>query len=318
MLRFIIRRLILILPVLLVISLATFTLMSIVVGDPVLIILGPEMVADEATIERMREDLGLNRPLPVQYLDWLKHVVTGDLGRSVRSPAPVTEMILQRVPVTIQLTLMALGLALLVSIPLGITASLRPGSRLDVLISAFTSVSLSVPNFWLGLILIYVFALILGWLPSGGFVPFRDDPSQNLKHMILPTLTLCTGLIGTQARYVRSAMLDVLDQDYIRTARAKGLREPLVILRHALRNALMPVVTIVGLELGGMLGGAVVTETIFSLPGIGSLLISSVFGRDLPMIQGLILFITTAVVLTNLATDVIYAILDPRIRDSYG
>ena len=213
---------------------------------------------------------------------------------------------------------MALGLALLVSIPLGALASLRPGSKLDVLISIFASVSLSVPNFWLGLILIYVFALTLGWLPSGGYVPFKQDASRNLEHMILPTLTLCTGLIGAQARYVRSSMLDVLDQDYIRTARAKGLREPFVILRHALRNALMPVVTIVGLELGTLLGGAVVTETIFSLPGIGSLLVSSVFGRDIPMIQGLILFITTVVVLTNLATDIMYAVLDPRSRDSYG
>jgi peptide/nickel transport system permease protein len=221
-------------------------------------------------------------------------------------------------PVTLELTFLALGLALLISIPVGVVAALRPGSLLDVVISALSSVSLSVPNFWLGLILIYVFALKLGWLPSAGYVPFREDPLQNLKLMILPTLTLATAYIGSQARYTRSVMLDILSQDYIRTARAKGLAATVVVQRHALKNALIPLVTIIGLELAGLFGGAVVTETIFSLPGVGTLLTQSIFGRDLPMVQGVVLFITLSVVLINIAVDILYAFLDPRVRAVYG
>lgn len=318
MLRYALRRLVVMVPVLLVISLATFALMSIVIGDPVLLILGQETAADEETIERMRADLGLDRPLPFQYLDWLSHVARGDLGNSMRSPVSVIDTILERLPVTLELTLLTLLLSLTISLPLGIAAALRPGSVVDVAISALASIGLSIPNFWLGILLIYVFALKLGWLPSGGFVRFTEDPLQNLKLMILPTLTLSTAYIGSQARYMRSAMLDVLNQDYVRTARSKGLTERAVVWTHAVRNALMPVITIVGLEVAGLFGGAVVTETIFSLPGIGTLLIQSVFGRDITMVQGVVLFITLAVVLVNLVTDLAYAVIDPRIRVSYA
>lgn len=318
MLRYALRRLVVMVPVLLVISLGTFALMSIVIGDPVLLILGQETAADEETIERMRADLGLDRPLPLQYLDWLSHVARGDLGNSMRSPVSVTDTILERLPVTLELTLLTLLLSLTISLPLGIAAALRPGSVVDVAISALSSIGLSIPNFWLGILLIYVFALKLGWLPSGGFVRFTEDPLQNLKLMILPTLTLSTAYIGSQARYMRSAMLDVLNQDYVRTARSKGLTERAVVWTHAVRNALMPVITIVGLEVAGLFGGAVVTETIFSLPGIGTLLIQSVFGRDITMVQGVVLFITLAVVLVNLVTDLAYAVIDPRIRVSYA
>lgn len=318
MLRYALRRLVVMVPVLLVISLATFALMSIVIGDPVLLILGQETAADEQTIERMRADLGLDRPLPLQYLDWLSHVARGDLGNSMRSPVSVTDTILERLPVTLELTLLTLVLSLTIALPLGIAAALRPGSVIDVAISALASIGLSIPNFFLGILLIYVFALKLGWLPSGGFVRFTDDPLQNLKLMILPTLTLSTAYIGSQARYMRSAMLDVLNQDYVRTARSKGLTERAVVWTHAVRNALMPVITIVGLELAGLFGGAVVTETIFSLPGIGTLLVQSVFGRDITMVQGVVLFITLAVVLVNLFTDLAYALVDPRIRVSYA
>jgi peptide/nickel transport system permease protein len=316
--RYVLRRLLMTLPVLLVISVATFVLMSLVLGDPVLLILGQETSADQQTVDRLREDLGFNRPLPLQYVDWLSHVARGDLGRSFRSPILVREAIAERLPVTLELTFLALGLALLISIPVGVVAALRPGSLLDVVISALSSVSLSVPNFWLGLILIYVFALKLGWLPSAGYVPFREDPLQNLKLMILPTLTLATAYIGSQARYTRSVMLDILSQDYIRTARAKGLAATVVVQRHALKNALIPLVTIIGLELAGLFGGAVVTETIFSLPGVGTLLTQSIFGRDLPMVQGVVLFITLSVVLINIAVDILYAFLDPRVRAVYG
>lgn len=317
MLRFIARRILALLPVLFVTTVATFLLMSLVLGDPVLMIVGQEASIDEAALDRMRQELGVNRPLPVQYADWLRHVLAGDLGRSFRSPVEVRDAILARLPVTVELTLLALSLAVVIAIPLGIIAALHPGSRWDLALSTLSVVSLSIPNFWLGILLIFAFALKLGWLPSAGFVPFTEDPVQNLKFLLLPSLTLATAYVGTLIRYTRTVMLDVLSQDYIRTARAKGLRSAAVLRRHALRNGLIPIVTILGLELAGLVGGAVVTETIFALPGVGTLLIQSVLGRDLPMVQGVILFIVGAVVLINLVADILYAYLDPRVRVLY-
>lgn len=318
MIRFIVRRLLALVPVLFVISIATFALMSLVLGDPVLMILGEDASVDEASIERLRQELGLHRPLPVQYADWLRHVLAGDLGRSFRSPIEVRQAIVARLPVTLELTVLALTLAIILAIPLGIVAALYPGSRWDLSISSLAVISLSIPNFWLGIILIYLFALKLGWLPSAGFVPFTVDPVQNLKFMVLPSLTLAAAYTGSLVRYTRSVMLDVLAQDYIRTARAKGLHSVSVIRGHALQNGLIPIVTVIGLELAGLFGGAVVTETVFSLPGVGTLLIQAILGRDLPMVQGVILFIVGAVVVTNLITDIAYAYLDPRVRSLYG
>jgi peptide/nickel transport system permease protein len=316
--RFIARRLLALLPVLFVISIATFALMSLVLGDPVLLILGQDASVDEAAIDRLRQELGLHRPLPVQYADWLRHVLAGDLGRSFRSPIEVRQAIVARLPVTLELTVLALTLAIILAIPLGIVAALYPGSRWDLSISSLAVISLSIPNFWLGIILIYLFALKLGWLPSAGFMPLTVDPIENLKFMVLPSLTLATYYVGSLVRYTRSVMLDVLAQDYIRTARAKGLHPVSVIRSHALQNGLIPIVTVIGLELAGLSGGAVVTETVFSLPGVGTLLIQAILGRDLPMVQGVILFIVGAVVVTNLITDVAYAYLDPRVRSLYG
>lgn len=318
MLRYIARRLLLTVPILFVITVATFVLMSIVIGDPVLLILGPDANADQATIDRLRQQLGVNRPLPVQYADWLRHVLTGDFGRSYRSPIAVRDAVLARLPVTLELTALALVLAVAVAVPLGIAAALRPGSRLDLGLSGFAAISLSLPNFWLGILLIFLFALKLHLLPSAGYVAFTKAPLQNLKFMVLPTLTLSLGYIGSFTRYTRAMMVEVLEQDYVRTARAKGLRAATVLRRHALPNALIPVVTIAGLEVAGLFGGAVVTETIFSLPGVGTLLTDSVLGRDLPMVQGIVLFITVAVIVTSLLVDVLYAYLDPRVRLLYG
>jgi peptide/nickel transport system permease protein len=315
---YVLRRLVGALPVLLVISLGTFALMSLILGDPVLLIVGQDASVDEATLERMRTELGLNRPLPIQYLDWLRHVVVGDFGRSLRSPLPVSESVLARLPVTFQLTALALSLAILIAVPLGIAAALRPGSRFDLAVSGFAVVGLSIPNFWLGIILIFVFALKLRWFPSAGYVPFTEDPAQNLKLMVLPILTLAAAYVGTIIRYTRSVMIDVMSQDYIQTARAKGLARVAVVGRHALRNGLIPIVTVISLELAGLFGGAVVTETIFSLPGVGMLLIRSILGRDLPMVQGVVMFVAVAVVITNLLADVAYAYLDPRVRSLYG
>lgn len=318
MLRYIARRLLLTIPILFLITVATFTLMSIVIGDPVLLILGADSNADQATIDRLRQQLGVNRSLPVQYADWLRHVLTGDFGRSFRAPMSVRDAVLSRLPVTLELTFLALVVGLLVALPLGVVAALRPGSRLDLVLSGMAAINLSLPNFWLGIILIYVFALKLRVLPSAGYVSFAKAPLQNLKYMILPTVTLSLALIGSLTRYTRAVMVDVLEQDYVRTARAKGLPAATVLRRHALANALIPVITVVGLELAGLFGGAVVTETIFSLPGVGTLLTDSVLGRDLPIVQGVVLFITTAVVLTSLVVDILYAFLDPRVRSLYG
>ena len=318
MLIYVLRRLVGALPVLLVISIGTFALMSVILGDPVLLIVGQDASIDEATLERMRAELGLNRPLPIQYLDWLRHVVVGDFGRSLRSPLPVSESVLARLPVTVELTVLALSLAMLTGLPLGIAAALRPGSRFDLTISGLAVVGLSIPNFWLGIILIFVFALKLRWFPSAGYVPFTEDPAQNLKLMVLPSLTLAAAYVGTIIRYTRSVMIDVMSQDYVQTARAKGLARVAVVGRHAFRNGLIPIVTVISLELAGLFGGAVVTETIFSLPGVGMLLIRSILGRDLPMVQGVVMFVAVAVVITNLFADIAYAYLDPRVRSLYG
>jgi peptide/nickel transport system permease protein len=315
---YVVRRLLGALPVLLVISIGAFALMSLVQGDPVLLILGQDASVDQATIERVRAELGLNRPLPVQYLDWLRHVIVGDFGQSMRSPLGVSDTVLGRLPVTFELTLLALSLAMIIALPLGVAAALRSGSRFDLAISGFAVIGLSIPNFWLGILLIYFFALKFRWLPSAGYVPFAEDPGQNLRLMVLPSLTLAAAYIGTFIRYTRSVMIDTLSQDYIQTARAKGLHRVAVVGSHAFRNGLIPIVTVISLELAGLFGGAVVTEAIFSLPGVGMLLIRSILGRDLPMVQGVVMFVAVVVVLTNLIADVAYAYLDPRVRSLYG
>lgn len=314
MLRYVVGRLGLAAVLLFVISVATFALMSLVIGDPVYAILGPEASADQLTIERLRQELQIDRPLPVRYLDWLAHALTGDLGRSFRQPIPVREAVLARLPVTLELTALAIALAILVAVPLGTVAALRAGGRIDVLLSAVAAFNLSVPNFFLGILLIYVFALRLGWFPSAGYVTATSDLFANLRLMVLPTLTLAAAYGGGFARFVRSCMVEVLGEDYVRTARAKGIGRAAIVYRHALRNALIPLTTVLALEIAGLVGGAVVTETVFSLPGVGTLLTESILGRDLPMVQGIVLFVTGAVVLTSLAVDLLYGLIDPRVR----
>lgn len=316
MLRYVVERLVLTFVLLFVISLATFSLMSLVIGDPVYAILGPDASADQLTIERLRSELQLDRPLPVRYLDWLSHAVTGDLGRSFRQPVPVRDAVLARLPVTLELTTGAILLSVAIAVPFGTAAALRAGSRVDVALSAVAAFNLSVPNFFLGILLIYAFALKLGWLPSAGFAAATADLPANLRYMVLPTLTLAAAYAGGFARYVRSCMVEILGEDYIRTARAKGLGTAVIMSRHALRNALIPLTTVIALEVAGLFGGAVVTETVFSLPGLGTLLTESILGRDLPMVQGIVLFVTAAVVFTNLLVDLVYGLIDPRVRVS--
>jgi len=313
-----IRRAIQLLALLVIVSLLTFVLMRGLLGDPVLLILGPDASVDQATVQRLRHDLLLDEPLPVQYLDWLRHASVGDFGRSLRSPITVHDALLGRLPVTLELSVEALALALLLAVPMGIQAALRPGSRLDVALAGLTVTTLSLPNFLLGILLIFVFAIRLHWLPSAGYVPLTQDPVAHLRFMVLPVMTLAAAYTGNFARFARSLMLDVLSEDYVRTARAKGLPNWIVLRRHAARNALIPLVTVVGVELAGLFGGAVITETVFSLPGVGQLLTDSVLGKDLPTVQAIVLFLTVAVVVTSFVVDLVYGVLDPRARIAYG
>ncbi|HYY88092.1 MAG TPA: ABC transporter permease [Chloroflexota bacterium] len=311
---FVLRRLPQLLLLLLIVSLLTFFLMRGLVGDPVVLILGRDASVDEATVQRIRQQLLLDQPLPVQYLDWLRHAAVGDFGRSLRSPITVHDALVARLPVTLELAVLALTVALLIAVPLGIQAARHPGSRLDLAVGGVSVIGLSLPNFLLGFLLIFVFAVRLHWLPTSGYVPLPNDPVQHLRSMILPVVTLAAAYSGVFARFTRTLMLDVLSEDYVRTARAKGLPDALVLQRHAVRNALIPLVTVVGVELAGLFGGAVVTETVFALPGVGLLLTDSILGRDLPTVQAIVLFLTVAVVATSFAVDVTYGLLDPRVR----
>jgi peptide/nickel transport system permease protein len=306
------NRLIAMLPVLFLVSIIVFMLIRMIPGDPVLIMLG-----EEATLEvraALRHELGLDRSIPVQYAVWVGRVIRGDLGRSIRTHQPVLEAIIQRLPVTFELTLLAMVISLSSALPVGIVAAMFRGSRVDMISTAAALVGISIPNFFLAIVLIFVFALKFGWVPPMGYTPPWQDLAANLKAMILPAMTLGIGASAVVARHIRSSFLEVLGQDYIRTARGKGLREHRVIFTHVLKNALIPVVTIVGLQFGGLLGGAIITETIFGLPGVGRLVIASIFERDFPLVQGVVLFVALVFLFTNLVVDVLYAFLDPRIH----
>jgi peptide/nickel transport system permease protein len=312
--RYILRRLVSSVPVVLLVSLVIFSLIHLTPGDPVVVMLGEE--ASPEARDALRRELGLDQPLPVQYGVWLGRVLQGDLGRSIRTNQPVSEAIVQRLPVTIELALLAVAISLIVAIPAGIVAAIRRNSMADVASTVLSLLGVSMPNFLLAILLIYVFSLQLRWLPPIGYVNPLQDPAGNFRGMIMPALTLGLALAAVVARLMRSSLLETLNQDYVRTAWAKGLREGLVIRRHAMKNSLIPVVTVVGLQLGNLLGSAVVTETIFALPGVGRLVIDSIFQRDFPLVQGVVLYLALIFLLVNLLVDLLYGFLDPRIR--YG
>jgi peptide/nickel transport system permease protein len=311
MLRYIAGRLIGTIPVLFLVSLLTFLMIHLTPGDPVRLMLGDDATAE--AIVALNRKLGLDQPLPVQYLRWLGEVLTGDLGQSIRTRQPVLEAVGSRLPVTIELSVLSMIIAVALGIPTGIIAAIRRNSAADVASTTLALTGISIPNFFLGIVLILVFSEWLGWLPPSGYVPFLEDPIQNLKLMIMPSFALGTALAGTISRMMRSSLLEVLGADFVRTARAKGLSEPSAILGHAVKNALLPVVTIIGLQTGTVLGGAILTETIFALPGIGRLVVDSIFARDFPVVQGVILFLALIRIASSLVTDLIYAQLDPRI-----
>ncbi len=306
------RRLLATIPLLFLVSLVVFALVHALPGDPAVLFLGEE--ADPETLARFRVRLGLDRPLVAQYAAWLGRALRGDLGRSLRTNQPVAEAILERLPVTLELLVAALSVSLAIAIPMGIVSAVKRNSGVDLVSTVFALVGFAMPGFWLGIILIYVFALLLRWLPPSGWVPLPASVPQNLLSLVLPAFTLGTALAALVTRQLRSGMLEVLRQDYVRTAQAKGLSERQVVGKHALKNALISVVTVVGLQLGGLLGNTIITETLFALPGVGRLMIDSIFSRDFFVVQGVILFLAVGYVLSNLLVDVLYSYLDPRIR----
>jgi peptide/nickel transport system permease protein len=311
---YLLRRLLHAIPTLLLVTLVTFSITMLLPGDPALAFLGEAAAMDKVAYEAMRRELGLDRPLPIQYALWLGRTLQGDLGRSVRTREPVWESMQARFPITLQLTVMAMLVALAVALPVGILSAVRPNSKLDLAGTIIAISRLAIPSFWLGIMLIFVFALWLGWLPPSGYSPPAAGLGQNLQLMLLPALALGTEQAAVIMRQVRSALIEVLQQEYVLTAWAKGLGERVVVGRHALRNALIPVVTIIGLQIGRLIGGAVIVETVFALPGLGRLAADSIFFRDFPSLQGVILILALAVFLSNLVTDALYAYLDPRIR----
>jgi peptide/nickel transport system permease protein len=307
------RRLFSALPVLLIVSLISFGLMRLIPGDPAAAIAG--ISATPAQIEQLRRDLGLDEPVWMQLLHYYEGLAKGDLGRSLLLGKGVFAATMERLPVTIGLSLYALVFTLIIGIASGIIAALRQNTWIDQAAMMFAMIGISVPNFFLGLLMIILFAVHLGWLPSGGYVPFSQDPVGWLRSMTMPAFSLALLQAGLLARITRSSMLEVLRQDYIRTARAKGLPQRRVILKHALANAMIPIVTVVGIIVSLLLSGAVVTEALFSIPGMGQLLTQAVLNRDYPMVQGGLLLVTTFLVLVNITVDTLYAVIDPRVRD---
>ncbi len=314
MTQYILRRLLLMVPVALLVTVIVFVLVRLTPGDPVLVYAGEER--DPETLAQIRRSLGLDQPLPVQYAAWLGRALQGDFGRSIRTRQPVLEAIVERLPATIELGLAALFISVSVALVVGTVSALKRNSLLDLLVTGAAIGGVSLPNFFLGITLILVVAVVLRLLPPGGYVPFVQDPAANLRYLILPAITLASASLAVNLRQVRSSLVDVLSQDYIRVARAKGLPERLVIVRHALKNALIPVVTLVGLQAGAIIEGAIITETIFFWPGVGRLAVDSIAGRDYPVVQTIVLFSAISFMLSTLVVDILYAWLDPRI--SYG
>ncbi len=310
--QYLLQRLGLAVIVVLGVTLVVFLIVQLVPGDPARVSLG--LQATEENVQARRERLGLNRPVVEQYLTWVTNAAQGDLGRSLITGQPVAPQIVQRLPTTLQLAALALVTGALIAFPLGIIAALRPGSRLDLLASFLSQVGIAIPDFWLGILLVLLFSTTLGWLPPSGYTPIHEDAGDWLAHMILPALTAGLVSASVQTRFIRSAMLEVLHQNYINTARAKGLKERTVITRHALRNALITIVTILGLQVTALLSAVVVIEIVFVLPGMGRLALDAVLDRDYPLLQGAVLVIAVMVTLVNLAVDLLYFFLDPRIE----
>jgi peptide/nickel transport system permease protein len=301
-----------ILPTLFFVSILIFGLQQLLPGDPAMIMAGEDR--DPQAIAQIRAQYRLDQPIPVQYLYWIGNVLAGDLGESMRIRRPVLDLVLEKLPVTGQLACMAILVALLIGIPAGVISAVKQGSALDYAANVFALWGISTPNFWLGILLIFLFAVTLGWLPASGYVSLREDFWQSIATTIMPAFVLGNAIAGVLMRHTRSAMLQVLGADYVRTARAKGLDERIVILKHALRNALTPIITLGALEFGTLLSGAVLTEQVFTIPGFGKLIVDAVFNRDYAVVQGVVLVTATAYITLNLFADILYVMVNPRLR----
>lgn len=312
MVHYIIRRLLLMIIILFLVSIIVFALVNILPGDPAVLLLGQE--ATPQALAALRDQLGLNDPLYIQYIHWIINVLHGNLGYSLSDHTPVLNILLQKIPVTLELTIISFIIALLIAIPLGILSATRKGSIWDYISTFGTLSGISIPSFWLGILLIYFFSVKLGWFPPSGYVsPFRHF-GQSIFLMILPAFSLGITLSAELTRMLRSSLLEVLQADFIRTGYAKGLLKYAVVFKHALKNALIPVLTVSGLQLATFFGGAVITETIFAIPGIGQLIINAILSRDFPVVQGTVLFMAFAVICINFLVDITYSLLDPRIK----
>ena len=314
MIKLILNRLLVAIPTLLLVSLMVFTLQKILPGDPVLALAGEER--DPVVLSYLRQKYHLDDPLPVQYLAWLTQVVQGDLGKSLRTDLPVTTLIGQKLPVTIQLATMAMILAMIIGIPMGILAAVKKGGGFEFAANVTALSGMSIPGFWLGILLIMLVSVQWRLLPASGFVPPGQDLGLSIKTMIMPAFVLSTAIAAYLMRHTRSAMLEALSADYVRTARAKGVAPLTVVLNHALRNALMPIVTLVTLLLGELLAGAVLTEQVFTIPGFGKLMVDAVFNRDYAVVQGVVLCVAVGFIALNLLADILYAVINPKLRQA--
>jgi len=314
MLKFIINRVLLMIPILIGVSLVTFMIVRSIPGDPVRVLIGFDQRATPEQIENIREAYGLNQPLPVQYLKWMGHILQGDLGASLRTDRPLTTELALRLPVTAELTILAAIIGAVPALILGVAAAMKRNTRFDWMTTAFTMIGISVPNFLLATLLVLVFSFELRWLPPVGYAPFTEDPIQNLKTMILPAISLAMPFMAILMRFTRSAVLEVVGQEYVRVARAKGLPQRRVLLRHILPNAGIPILTIAGIQVAALLGGTVIVEQIFGLPGVGRYIYDAIANRDYPVVQSVVLVMATIFVIVSLVVDVLYAFLDPRLR----
>ena len=312
MFEFLLKRIASILPTLVVVSMLIFGLQQLLPGDPAKILAGEEQ--DPTVVAYLRAKLHLDEPLPVRYGYWIGGVLQGDLGESVRTQQPVLSLVLQKLPVTLELALLAMTIALLIGIPAGIVSAVGRGTAWDTAANVLALWGISTPNFWLGILMIMLFSVQLGWLPASGYVSPFEDLGANLAAMIMPAFVLGNAIAAVLMRHTRSAMLQVMSADYVRTARAKGLSERVVVLKHALRNALTPIITLGALELGTLLSGAVLTEQVFTIPGFGKLIVDSVFNRDYAVVQGVVLVTATTYIVLNLLADLAYFAANPRLR----
>ena len=307
-----VRRIILLMVTVVLVSLITFAVFQIIPGDPIRIMLGPE--ADEARVETLEKQLGLDQPLPMQYVNWISGVFTGDLGDSIRFSRPVSELIADRLPVTLSLAFLSIAIVILLAIPLGIYVAKRPNTLSDLVFSSVTQVGMAIPSFWLGMLLMLGLGMTFQFFSISGYVPWSESIIGALGSLLLPAITIAIPQIAISFRYIRNTILEQMQLDYVRTIRSKGITERVVMYKHVLRNAMIPILTVFGLIFAEVVAGTIIVEQVFGLPGFGSLLITSISYRDFPLVQGIVMYITIVVVIINFIIDILYAVLDPRIR----